>query len=80
MRKGNIYARTGVDASLLFAITLRLYSTVKPGVARRVKLFEFRGLGSIPNKRKKHDVNTHAVSIFVVPVLPVLINIDTYRP
>ncbi len=59
MRKGSIYAKTGVDA-FLFATTLRFYSTVKPGAARWGKLFEFRGLGSIPNKRKMHEVITHA--------------------
>jgi hypothetical protein len=26
-----------------------------------VKLFEFKGLGSSPNKQKKHEVDTHAL-------------------
>ena len=30
------------------------FSPMKSGVARRVKLFEFKGLGSSPNKQKSH--------------------------
>ena len=34
---------------------------MKPGVARRVKPFEFRGLGNFPNKRNRHAVATHVL-------------------
>ena len=43
-------------------------SKAKPGAARRVQLFEFKGLGSSPNQQKRHSVNTNAQLATTIPV------------